>query len=463
MLNYFNFTKFQNVFLITNDFGKYAFLTPDEFKQVLTNKYKLNEKLNYKLEQNLFVYDSSQLAFLEKNSYRYIDSKNYLFQSTSLHIFVVTNACNQKCLYCQAQNGKCIPNGFMSKETAKKAVDLALQSPAKFLNFEFQGGEPLMNFDIIKYIVEYSKCVCDNKNINYSLVSNLTLLTDEMIDFIIDNKISLSTSIDGDERLHNINRPYRNGIGTYKDVIDKVKYLKEKEVNIGALETTTKYSLKNYKEIIDTYINLGFDTVSIRALTPLGCANFAWNDIGYSPDEFVEFYKKSFEYILEVNKNGYRLTEGQATIILHKILTGVSQNYMELRSPCGAAVGQMAYYYDGNVYTCDEGRMLAEMGNEAFKLGNLYEDTYDTLMNSQVCKAACSASILESLPTCSDCVYQPYCGTCPVVTFALNDDLYEKEPFEYRCKIYKGILDTIFSYLLNDNSRDIDIFRSWIK
>ena len=49
MLNYFNFTKFQNVFLITNDFGKYAFLTPDEFKQVLTNKYKLNEKLNYKL------------------------------------------------------------------------------------------------------------------------------------------------------------------------------------------------------------------------------------------------------------------------------------------------------------------------------------------------------------------------------------------------------------------------------
>lgn len=221
--------------------------------------------------------------------------------------------------------------------------------------------------------------------------------------------------------------------------------------------------MKNYKEIIDTYINLGFDTISIRALTPLGCANFAWNDIGYSPDEFVEFYKKSFEYILEVNRNGYRLTEGQATIMLHKILTGVSQNYMELRSPCGAAVGQMAYYYDGNVYTCDEGRMLAEMGNEAFKLGNLYEDTYDTLMNSQVCKAACSASILESLPTCSDCVYQPYCGTCPVVTFALNDDLYEKKPFEYRCKIYKGILDTIFSYLLNNDSRDIDIFRSWIK
>lgn len=122
MLNYFNFTKFQNVFLITNDFGKYAFLTPDEFKQVLTNKYKLNEKLNYKLEQNLFVYDSSQLAFLEKNSYRYIDSKNYLFQSTSLHIFVVTNACNQNVYIVKLKTANAFPMDLCLKKRRKKLL-----------------------------------------------------------------------------------------------------------------------------------------------------------------------------------------------------------------------------------------------------------------------------------------------------------------------------------------------------
>lgn len=463
MLNYFNFEKFNNSILITNDFGKYAFLTVDEFKQLLTNDYKSNYELNRRLEDNLFVFDSSQLAFSEKTGYRYIDSKNYLFNSTALHIFVVTNACNQSCVYCQAQKGGCVANGMMSKEIAKKAVDLALQSPSKVLNFEFQGGEPLMNFEVIKYIVEYSKNVCSSKRINYSLVSNLTLLTEEVIEFIRQNNISLSTSIDGDETIHNINRPYRNEDGTYKDVIKKVEYIKESGMHIGALETTTKFSLDNYKKIIDTYVSFGFDTISLRALTPLGCANKAWNDIGYSAEEFNEFYKNSFDYIMELNRNGYSLAEAQASIMLNKIFTGISQNYMELRSPCGAAIGQMAYYYDGNVYTCDEGRMLAEMGNDAFKLGNIYSDDYDSIMNSKVCKTVCSASVLESLPTCCDCVYQPYCGACPVVTYALNNDLYEKTPFEYRCKIYKGMLDTIFGYLLENDSINIDIFRSWIR
>ena len=93
---------------------------------------------------------------------------------------------------------------------------------------------------------------------------------------------------------------------------------------------------------------------------------------------------------------------------------------MELRSPCGAGIGQIAYYYDGNIYTCDEGRMLAEMGDDSFKLGNVYDNTYDELINCNNCKAACISSVLESLPTCHDCVYSPYCGTCPVTNLALN-------------------------------------------
>ena len=79
----------------------------------------------------------------------------------------------------------------MTCETAKKAVGIALQSPSNYLSFEFQGGEPLTNFETIKYIIEYSKENKSNKNIDYNLVSNLTLLTEEMIEFFIENNVSI--------------------------------------------------------------------------------------------------------------------------------------------------------------------------------------------------------------------------------------------------------------------------------
>ena len=120
----------------------------------------------------------------------------------------------------------------------------------------------------------------------------------------------------------------------------------------------------------------------------------------------------------------------------------------------------MAYYYDGKIYTCDEGRMLAEMGLPDFCLGNT-EMTYDELMESNVCKITCQSSVLESLPECCDCVYHPYCGVCPVVNYAMEKNIYSREANGYKCSIYKGILDILFDYLEN-NSQALEIFRTWV-
>ena len=103
--------------------------------------------------------------------------------------------------------------------------------------------------------------------------------------------------------------------------------------------------------------------------------------------------------------------------------------------------------------------MLAEMGDDSFKLGTV-DNSYDELMNSNNCKAACISSTLESLPNCSDCVYNPYCGTCPVVNLALSKDIYTKEPNNYKCEIYKGIFDTIFEAL--QDGKKLDILKTWI-
>lgn len=462
MINYFNFREFNGDYLLTNDLGRYVFVSPKQFYELVTSSTVSDDTLLNKLKLNAFLYDSSVPAFTDMTQHLMRDAKAYVLSPTQLHIFVVTTACNLQCVYCQAQNGVDTLHAVMDKTTAQKAVDIALQSPTNDLQFEFQGGEPLLNFEIIKYIVNYSNEKRQNKRITFSVVSNLTLLTDEMLEFFISNNVSICTSLDGPPVVHDSNRPYRSGDTSYNDVLSAIERVKARGLWLGAILTVTKKSINYPKQIVDAYISLGFDSISLRALTPLGCANAQWERIGYQPSEFLQFYKIAFDYIIEKNLQGIHIAEGISSIFLKKIITGVASNYMELRSPCGAAIGQMAYYHDGSIYTCDEGRMLAEMGNRAFLLGTV-DDSYDVLMDNSVCKAVCAASILESLPSCADCIYQPYCGVCPVINYALYSDIYEKTPRNYRCEINRGILNTIFEKLQKEDYKIKEIFRSWIQ
>lgn len=458
-LNYFNFKENKNNYLITNDIGKYNFLSKQDFKNLIQRK-ELNTELKQELIQKGFIYEGNEEIFASNQAMKLRRAKEYLLVPTTLHIFVVSKNCNFNCIYCQAGNLNQKENYNMSKETAKKAVDIAMESPSRYLTFEFQGGEPLMNFETIRYIIEYSKSISDRKYIEYNLVSNLTLLTDKMIEFFIDNKVTICTSIDGDKELQNKNRPYKNA-DSYQETINKIKKLKEKQITVNAIETTTKYSLNKYKEIVDEYIELGLESIFIRPLTKLGKADNNWNNIGYEAEEFLEFYKKALDYIIEKNKQGIFLSEGHSNIFLKKILLNQPVNYMELRSPCGGAIGQLAYYDDGNIYTCDEGRMLSEMGDDSFKLGNVYKNTYKELMQCDCAKAMCVSSCIECLPYCSTCAYMPYCGTCPVINLAQDDNIFSQNPKEYRCKIYGGILDILFNYI--ENQPDVvEIFKNWI-
>lgn len=461
-LNYFNFKNFKNGYLITNEQGKYCFLNQENFLNLVEENYtSISPELLVELKNKYFIYDMNEDVFIEKAIYPYRDNKQYIFAGTCLHIFVLTNACNMNCVYCQAQDSSQEMKGIMSFETAQKAVDIALQSPENNLTFEFQGGEPLINFETIRYIVKYSQENKNDKNIKYSLVTNTLLLTDEMIRFFSEYEISVSTSLDGDRWIHNTNRPMRTGAGTFDIVSSHIKRLQEAGIHIGAIQTTTKESLKNPEAIVRTYCDLDLKYLFIRPLTPLGYAKEHWDEIGYRSEEFIHFYQQILNLMIDYNRKGIHMIEGHASIFLKKILAGYSDNYMELRSPCGAAIGQMAYYYDGNIYTCDEGRMVAEMGDPAFCLGNVDEKSYDDLIESRTCKITCQASVLETLPSCCDCVYHSYCGVCPVINYASDHNIYERQSDNYRCRIYKGMLDTIFT-LLYDDKEVFDIFKTWI-
>ena len=291
-LNFFNFKKFGNRVLLTNDLGKYLFIGEDEFKKIISKTIEPDSELEKKLIEARMIYTETDLEYSNMNKYDVRELKSHMNSATSLHIFVVTTACNMSCVYCQANNGRTKPHLFMDPNTAEKAVDIALQSPEEYLSFEFQGGEPFLNFEIIKHIVNYAEENKGNHKINYNVVTNLTLVSDEILDFLIEYSFSISTSTDGPQTVHDRNRYFTSGTGTYSKVIESVNKIRNAGLRVGAIETTTRMSLDYPKEIVRSYVNMGFDSIFLRPLTPLGKATVNWSEIGYSPEEFIDFYRK---------------------------------------------------------------------------------------------------------------------------------------------------------------------------
>ena len=226
--SYFNFKKWnEQQILLTNDLGQWAFVSLPTFQAMLLHKLDSTDPSYAELLEKGFLYEDDADVYLERHSRALREAKGYLMDATSLHIFVLTNECNARCIYCQAQSAASHKKGLMSAETAKKAVNLAFQSPEPFLSIEFQGGEPLLNFDTIQVIVSEAekKAAETRKKVEFSLVSNLNLLNDEMVRFFQAHRVSVSTSIDGPMHLHNRNRPLCQGGGTYEGTIRGLKRL----------------------------------------------------------------------------------------------------------------------------------------------------------------------------------------------------------------------------------------------
>lgn len=463
MRNYYRCHPMDGQYLITNEAGFYSFLSEEQYDRFCHDEPVGDADKEQELEERFFVISGSTKDFGDRYLYPLRNSREYLFHCTSLHIFVLTTACNMQCVYCQARSGYETSYGKMSAATAKKAVEFALQSPERHLTFEFQGGEPLLNWETLQHIVEYTEEHKGRHEIDYNVVTNLSLLTPDRLEFLMAHKVGISTSLDGNPYVHNSNRPYVDGSETYETVLARIHWLQEQHVDVGAIETTTRLGLQYPKELIETYRAANLPAVFIRPLTPLGYAVNNWDKIGYTADEFLIFYKACLDEIIEVNRQGTYMREGHAAVFLRKILRQEGDNYMELRSPCGGVTGQLAYFYNGDIYTCDEGRMLGEMGDNLFRIGNVDRDVFDRVICSSACQALMTSSCLESIPECADCAYLPYCGTCPVLNYSEYGDLYPSRPGGYKCQLYKGMLDILFVYISRNDEEVNAIFRSWIE
>jgi uncharacterized protein len=452
--------------LLTSEVGTYHLLERAELERYLCGD--LEPGLAAALAPKLLAPGASTEELIG----RYRTRTRYLRSGPSLHIVALTLRCNQNCGYCHSSKlGPHAPGVDMSEETARRVVSLIGQSSAPSIHIEFQGGEPLLAWDRLKLVVEEATArLLPGRDLAFTVVTNFSLLDAEKLGWLFDHRVMVCTSLDGPRSLHDANRPHAGGsahadverwIGRIHDEYRRRGFDQE-VARVNALLTVTRATLPRGREVVDEYLRLGLKAIHLRPLNPFGLALKQWERLGYSPAEFLDFYCDTLDYVIERNLAGAELVEKSAAIFLAKILTNEDPNYMDYRSPCGAGLGQIAYNYDGQVYTCDEGRMVAAMGDELFRMGDVRGDAYDDMVLGETVRSLAVASLLESSPHCDACAYKPYCGVCPVYNYVVQGDLFGQMPRNGRCAISMGILDHLFRRLADDRDGRVEaLFRTW--
>jgi His-Xaa-Ser system radical SAM maturase HxsB len=451
--------------LLVNEVGEHLLLPNNDFSSFVEKTLPSSDLTYLNLKGKHFLFDSDSTVSLELLATKYRTKKEHLDGFIKLHIFVVSLRCEHSCHYCQVSRVSTDRALYdMSVETASKALDLVFQCPANELKIEFQGGEPLLNFNVIRQVVEDAekRAIDSGKKVEFVITTNLALITDEIIQYCGEHRIWISTSLDGPAFIHNANRP-RPGKNSYELTvagIDKIRRFLGNDA-VSAIMTATKLSLQHPREIIDEYVHHGFDSIFLRSISPYGFAVKTEKLVGYNIDEFLEFYVDALEYILELNRKGTWFVETFTQNILTRMLTPFSTGYVDLQSPAGAGTGVVVYNYDGDIYASDEARMLAEMDDKRFRIGNVHANSYEEIFGGEVIRELISLSNIESVPVCSDCVYQPYCGSDPVFHYGTQGDLVGYIPSSAFHKKHFFV----FKHLLNLYYTNVDarrIFHSWI-
>ena len=450
--------------LLTNMVGEHLFVRDHEFTEFAESRLPADSSLVRRLRAKHLIRQPGEelplqlLALKARTRYRRLE------EFTALHIFVVSLRCEHSCPYCQVSRQSADKSRFdMSEETAERALAMAFRSPSQQIKIEFQGGEPLLNFELVKSIVLRAERMNEEhgKFLSFVIATNLALLDDDVLDFCAERGIYMSTSLDGPADLHNKNRP-RPGGDSWERAVEGIRRVRETlgADRVSALMTTTSSSLDRVREIIDCYLEQGLTDIFLRPLSPYGFAIKTKSHAAYDAERWLDFYREGLDYILELNERGVPATEQFASIILKKMLTNDDPGYVDLTSPAGLGIGALVYNYDGDVYASDEGRMLAEMGDTTFRLGNLHSNSYEEIILSDALLQPLEESFTLSAPMCNDCAFESYCGADPVYHHATSGDYLGRKPLSAFCKRNM----TIFKLLLDRYENDPharEVFLSW--
>lgn len=436
---------------LTNDWGGHHWLTRGEFAAFVAGTLAPESATWRALREKGFLRGSLDFAALGR---AYLRRNAHLAHGPALHLVAVTSRNNQDTPYGAAAPDPA-PDADMTVATARRVARFIFESPAPELTVELRGGEPLLNWEAVEFLVgnlsEFAGAA--GRKLRLGLTTNLSLLDDARLDFLAGRGVELCVPLDGPADLHDRHRAWAGG-SSHAAVTRWLRAWGERHPEAPrprAWLTVTRDTLGRAADIVEEYARLGLGELHLRPLWPLGRARSDWARLGVSAPEYLAFYEDCLGRLLA--PGGPALRERTAALLLAKILRGEDPGFAELRSPYGGGLGELAYGVNGEVYLSDEGRLhgLAE-GHALFRIGDA-DSAYPDVVGHPSVRACAAASDLEAQPMCSSCAYKPFCGVSPVYNLAAQGSLWGRNPTNARCAQYMGVFDLLFKRLREPAAR----------
>ncbi len=337
----------------------------------------------------------------------------------------VAHTCNLNCSYCFASQGNYHGDrAVMSLEVGKRALDFLIENSGTRRNLEvdFFGGEPLMNFDVVKELVAYARerekeC---GKNFRFTLTTNGLLINDDVIDFANRECSNVVLSLDGRKEVHDRFRVDYAGNGSWERIVPKFqKLVAAREGKNYYMRGTFTHANPDFLEDIKVMLDLGFNELSME---PVVCAP---DDPSALTEEdlpiVLEQYEKLAELMLERHRAGKPFTFYHYMIDLK----GGPCIYKRI-SGCGSGTEYMAVTPWGDLYPCHQ-----FVGEEKFKLGNVFDGVSNTAVQEDF--ASCN---VYARPECADCWAKLYCsGGCAANAYHATGSV--RGVYKYGCELFR--------------------------
>ncbi|WP_113803119.1 thioether cross-link-forming SCIFF peptide maturase [Garciella nitratireducens] len=363
-----------------------------------------------------------------------LNNQEKAIKAMCLHI---AHDCNLRCKYCFASQGDFQgERSLMSQEVGRKAIDFLIKNSGNRRNLEvdFFGGEPLMNFDVVKDIVKYAKEKEKkyNKNFRFTITTNATLLTEDKMNYINQNMNNIVLSIDGDKSTNDFMRPTINGKGSYDIILPQISKMvqKRRDKDYYVRGTFTKYNLNFSKDVLHL-AEQGFKEISMEPVVTDPEKDYAITEEDL-PVIFKEYENLAVKYLeREKGKNPFHffhfnidLSQGPC---IYKRLSG-----------CGAGNEYVAITPEGEIYPCHQ-----FVGNEDFKMGNVFSG----IKRNTIQKEFKEAHVLNK-DKCNNCWAKFYCsGGCHANAYNFNKDIHI--PYSVGCEMEKKRIECALMIQVN--------------
>ena len=337
----------------------------------------------------------------------------------------VAHICNLNCAYCFASQGKYHGDrAVMSFEVGKQALDFLIQNSGTRRNLEvdFFGGEPLMNFDVVKQLVAYARSIEKeyNKNFRFTLTTNGMLIDDDVIEFANKEMSNVVLSLDGRKEIHDRYRVDYAGNGSWEKIVPKFqKMVEAREGKNYYMRGTFTHANPDFLKDIEKMLELGFSELSME---PVVCASGDPSELTQEDMPIImEQYEKLAELMLKRDKEGKPFTFYHYMIDL----TGGPCIYKRI-SGCGSGTEYMAVTPWGDLYPCHQ-----FVGEEKFKLGDIWTGVTNHEIQNEF--AACN---VYARPECHDCWAKLYCsGGCAANAYHATGAI--TGVYKYGCELFK--------------------------